>query len=170
MKKFLTVVTLLSVVYLDASAQTKKVKANTTKTVAKKTTPTPQPSATSGGELVSTGNYAAYGNKFTIADPVVNRLNANATGANIWASGSGLMGMPRGTYGFGNGKLFLRTTAAISSGTGYGSGAVGTGTTINAMGTSEATLGVNGKAPEAGRSLWGNGMVRPTKDSTRNQP
>lgn len=55
--------------------------------------------------------------------------------------------MPKRKYGFANGKLLLRNTTAPSSGTMYGSGAVGTGTAIMGVGTGEAALGVNGKKP-----------------------
>ncbi len=115
-----------------------------------------------GGEtvvLTSTGTNRAYGaapaRRFSIADPTINVLNQRAGGNNVPVSGSGIIGMPKGAYGFANGKILLRNTTAPSSGTMYGSGAVGTGTTIIGVGTGENAIGVNGKNPYAGPWLWG---------------
>lgn len=106
--------------------------------------------AYSGADTVATA-----GRRFSIADPTINILNQRASGSNVPVSSSGIVGMPKGTYGFANGKILLRPTTATSSGTLYGSGAVGTGTTIMGVGTGENTLGVNGKNPYAGPWLWG---------------
>jgi hypothetical protein len=107
--------------------------------------------------FTSTAANEAYSrdSKLLIADPTIKAFNKRAAGADIRLSSSGVAGMPKGTYGFARGKILLRSTTASSPGTSYGSGAVGTGTSINSIGTSEATIGVNGKSPQAGPWLWG---------------
>lgn len=113
--------------------------------------------------LSSTSANKAYGlsvGRFSIADPTINVLNQRASGSNVPVSSSGIVGMPKRTYGFAHGKILLRSTTATSSGTAYGSGAVGTGTTLMGVGTGENTPGTNGKNPYAGPWLWG------TKPST----
>ncbi|HEU4904439.1 MAG TPA: hypothetical protein VFT06_16650 [Flavisolibacter sp.] len=113
--------------------------------------------------LSSTSANEAYSpsrGRFSIADPAINVLNQRAGGNNVPVSSSGIVGMPKGTYGIANGKILLRPTTATSSGTAYGSGAVGTGTTLMGVGTGENTPGINGKNPYAGPWLWG------TKPST----
>lgn len=126
--------------------------------------------------LASASDNQAYGNapvrRFSIADPIINLLNQRAAGTHVPFRSSGIIGMPKGMYGFANGKIFLRSTTATSSGTAYGSGAVGTGTTIGGLGTSENVIGVNGKNPYAGPGLWGSKLPNnpgSTKDSTRRQ-
>ena len=112
--------------------------------------------STSSNQAYSeTDTVAAAGRRFSIADPTINILNQRANGSNVPVSSSGVVGMPRGAYGFANGKILLRPTTATSSGTLYGSGAVGTGTTIMGVGAGENSLGVNGKNPYAGPWLWG---------------
>lgn len=107
--------------------------------------------------------YAPGYRPFVITDPTVTTLNLRAAGVTAPVSRSRIAGMPKGTYGFANGKLFLRPTTAHSSGTVSGSGAVGTGTTILGVGTGENTPGVNGKNPYAGTWLWGDRLaIRPT--------
>lgn len=113
----------------------------------------------SSGVLTNTAAYKAKwpaaGNRLTIADPTINIFNQRAAGADARIGGSGIANMPKGSYGFANGKILLRNTTATSSGTGYGSGAVGTGTAIQGVGTGESSIGVNGKSPYAGPWLWG---------------
>lgn len=108
--------------------------------------------------------------RFSIADPTINALNEQAAGNTRLVSPSGVVGMPKRAYGFSNGRILLRPTTAPSSGTMYGSGAVGTGTTILGIGAGENALGVNGKSPYAGPYLWGSqSPVRnlPLADTTR---
>lgn len=109
--------------------------------------------------LVSTTSYKAFSpaadNSLRISDPTINSFNQRAAGADIRISGSGIANMPKGSYGFANGKILLRNTTATTPGTGYGSGAVGTGTAIQGAGTGESSVGVNGKSPYAGPWLWG---------------
>lgn len=113
--------------------------------------------------LTSVSAGQAFGNRpasrFSIADPTINLLNQRAGGSNAPISNSGIVGMPKRAYGFANGKILLRNTTAPSSGTMYGSGSVGTGTTISGVGISENVIGVNGKNPYAGPSLWGSKMT-----------
>lgn len=87
--------------------------------------------------------YAAANPGLSIADPTINLLNERANGSNAAVSRSGIVGMPKSSYGFARGKLLLRSTTAPSSGTTYGSGAVATGTTIMGTGTGENTPGIN---------------------------
>jgi hypothetical protein len=114
---------------------------------------------------------AAAGNRFTIADPTINALKLQAFGESPIVSPSGIVGMPRRAYGFSNGKILLRPTTSRSSGTLYGSGAVGTGTSMMGVGTGERAVGVNGKNPAFGTSLWGSkSPVRNLPPSYRNTP
>lgn len=99
--------------------------------------------------------FGASANRLYITDLVVRALNQRAAGSKVSVGSSGVVGMPHGSYGFANGKILLRPTTAPSSGTAYGSGSVGTGTSINGLGTGENLPGVNGKNPYAGSSLWG---------------
>lgn len=112
-------------------------------------------SATSNTLISSSSNQAYGSRRFSIADPTIKTLNGRANGSNVPVPSTGIVGMPKGMYGFANGKILLRNTTAPSSGTLYGSGAVGTGTTITGVGAAENAIGVNGKAPYAGPWLWG---------------
>lgn len=106
--------------------------------------------------LQSSGTYQAYGaGRFTIADPVVNIFRQRANDAPVSFNGKDIIGMPGSTYGIANGRILLRNTTATTPGTNYGSGAVGTGTTLLGVGTSENAISVNGKSPYAGPWLWG---------------
>ena len=176
MKKILF--SLLAVCFLQqAEAQTKstKKKAATKKAVVKKS----NQSATKDTGTVtlnSTTANAAYApatsNRLSIADPTINVMNMRASGADINFRNSPIAGMPKSTYGIANGKILLRNTTATTSGSSYGSGAVGTGTSILGTGTSEATIGVNGKSPYAGSWLWGDRRPVynvPLRDSARRQ-
>src|SRR5687767_5266649 len=119
---------------ITTSAQVKK---NTTtkqpgKTIMHKNSKTgtvknkPKPQA---NLLTTTTSYSAkttspdvINNKFSISDPTIIALNARANGADIKISNSGIVGMPKRAYGFGNGKLSFHSSAATSSGTITGSG------------------------------------------------
>ena len=138
-----------------AQSTNAKKKKQPVKTVAKNRNATAKKDSTV--VLSSVGHYDAFAPsaKLSIADPTINQLNLRASGADVRISSSGIVGMPKRTYGFANGHILLRNTTAASSGTAYGSGAVGTGTSIQGVGTSEQTLGVNGKSPYAGHWLWG---------------
>ena len=115
--------------------------------------------ATDSGTFNSISSNQAYATPATrplsIADPTINALRQQAAGNTVLVSPSGIVGMPKRSYGFANGKILLRNTTATSSGTLDGSGAVGTGTTLLGIGAGENALSVNGKSPYAGTSLWG---------------
>ena len=100
-------------------------------------------------------------NQLTIQDPTIRALNARANGEPVNISASGIVGMPRSAYGFRNGHLLLRNTGATSSGTTTGSGSVGTGTAPGSVGTFGSVIGVNGKTPNAGNSIWGTAITGP---------
>ena len=160
MKKILLFSLMAALFTNYTSAQTTKSgkKILPKKTVVKKPSKTIVKDTASGViRLMSTSTNEAnsVGSRLNIADPTIKAFNQKAAGADLKLSGSGIVGMPNGTYGFANGKIFLRSTTATSPGTAYGSGGVGTGTSINSIGTSEATIGVNGKSSYAGPWLWG---------------
>jgi len=94
-------------------------------------------------------------NSFQIADPAIKLFNARANGATIKVSPSGLVGVPKGTYGFANGKIVLYPNGATSIGTTTGSGSVGTGSSPGSIGTLGPALGVNGKSPYTGTGPYG---------------
>lgn len=109
--------------------------------------------------LLSVSSNAAFssyfGRRFFIADPTVNALKLQAYGVTPIVSPSGVVGMPKRAYGFSNGKILLRNTTAPTAGTMYGSGAVGTGTSLLGLGAGERAIGVNGKNPYSATWLWG---------------
>lgn len=109
--------------------------------------------------LTSVSNHNAFGvtadRRLSIADPTLKALQLQVAGVAPVVSSSGVVGLPKWAYGFSGGKVLLRPTTAPSSGTLYGSGAVGTGTTIMGVGTGERAIGVNGKNPHSGAWFWG---------------
>jgi hypothetical protein len=162
MKKILLCVLVLTWTTASLQAQT-----NRKKTTAKKTTTTRTVSRSTRAQTpvisaVSTGSYAARSreragvNHLTISDPTINALNARANGSDVQVSKSGIVGMPKRAYGFANGRLVLNSSGATSSGTITGSGAVGTGSSLGSIGSNGPAIGLNGKSPYAGSSMWGN--------------
>ncbi len=158
---------------VDAQTKSKTTKAATKATPSKKKAAPAKKAKDSTITLLDSSASAAYNTRLQIADPTINAMNYNAAGGNIKLSSSGVAGMPKGTYGFANGRIFLRSTLSTSSGTSYGSGSVGTGTTLHGLGTSERSIGVNGKSPYAGNWLWGSKRpvysVALSTDSTSNR-
>ena len=158
MKK-IVLLSCLSFFFLASEAQTKKTKKRSTakKAIVQKKS---QGSAKDSNTvtLATNSSNAAYSantsTQLRIADPTINILNLRAAGAPV-NTGHAIVGMPKATYGIANGKILLRNTTATTPGTAYGSGSVATGTSIAGAGTSEATIGVNGKSPYAGTWLWG---------------
>ena len=70
--------------------------------------------------LNSTSSYPAFrktADSFRIADPTIRALDANAKGANLKLGPSRLVGGPKGTYGFANGKIRLYPNGSTSTGT-----------------------------------------------------
>jgi len=103
-----------------------------------------------------------------ITDPVINLLNAKASGAQYTIDRSSLIGVPSGTYGFANGKISLYQAGATSTGTSTGSGSVGTGSSPGGIGTISPFMGVNGKSPYTGSGPYGTRLPQiRTRDSTR---
>jgi hypothetical protein len=163
MNRILFLLVLMMGVTQLTNAQMGKKKAKPTaakhKIIAEKQTQQEAKTTEQTVSLVANSENNAYGTaparRFSIADPTINALNQQAAGNTRIVSPSGVVGMPKRAYGFANGKILLRPTTAPSSGTVYGSGSVGTGTTIMGVGAGENALGVNGKNPYAGPSLWG---------------
>lgn len=161
----------ICVMCLGAPALAQKKAAAKTGTATKKETV--QPAATSGSlpviSLHDNRNYAAKANGTTgslpIADPVIRAFNMRSNGANIRLSGSGVLGAPRGTYGFANGQISLRSTDAPSIGGITGSGSVGTGTSTGGVGMGGMVPNVNGKNVYAGPALWGSARNLQVSDS-----
>lgn len=152
---FVILVVLMGAANVQAQTVKKGKKAVQQKTVRQKAT-TPQAKNPDTVTLRSSGAYQAYGaGRFTIADPVVNIFRQRANDAPVSFNGKDIIGMPASTYGIANGRILLRNTTATTPGTNYGSGAVGTGTTLLGVGTSENAISVNGKSPYAGPWLWG---------------
>lgn len=120
-----------------------------------------------GGQLQSRGSYQARSapGTFRIADPTINALNGQGYGGPVKMYGSdGVLGLPRGTYGYAKGQLWLRSTDATSIGGSTGNSTVGTGSSNAGVGVSGSAPGVNGKAPDAGPAIWGSarGLLQPT--------
>jgi len=165
-------ISILFLFCISAEAQTKKSSAKKTtakNTVAKEAAKkNDSGKTTSTVQLTDTAGYnaktlpATFNNQLFIADPTVKALDARAEGARIRISGSGVAGMPRGSYGFGNGQFRLYPSGATTSGGITGNGSVGTGSFSGSIGTHSAVIGVNGKSPYAGTNMWGlNGAVSP---------
>lgn len=117
--------------------------------------------------LNTANNYSAKSNSsillfpqttYKVTDPILTTLDKRAGGANVSFNKSGIIGMPKRAYGFADGRILLRTTGAVTSGTQTGSGAVGTGTSQATFGSIGAPMNVNGKSPYAGIKMWGNAM------------
>lgn len=159
---------------VDAQSGTKVRKQPSARETTVRETPNKNAAVDDAVSLISISTNEAYDStsarRFFIADPTINALKKQAAGNTRLVSPSGVVGMPKRAYGFSNGRILLRPTTAPSSGTMYGSGAVGTGTTILGVGAGENALGVNGKSPYAGPYLWGSqSPVRnlPLADTTR---
>lgn len=131
------------------------------KTNAKKTDNSNTTALTSVNAFQAKANTNSTQSNFIIGDPIVLALDARAAGADIKISKSGIVGMPKRAYGFANGRLFFGTTSSVTSGTQTGSGGVGTGTSLGTFGSISPVMGVNGKSPYAGSSMWGNATNLP---------
>jgi hypothetical protein len=112
--------------------------------------------------------YAEPTSSQGISDPVINLLNAKASGSPYTIDKSSLIGVPSGTYGFANGKISLYQVGATSTGTSTGSGSVGTGSSPGGIGSISPFMGVNGKSPFTGTGPYGTRLPqRNLGDSTR---
>lgn len=159
--------------FTSVQAQTARKKTTVKRTAVAHTTRTTKAQAPAAPiSAVSTGSYAARGGATTsdvyIADPTIRALNARANGSDVYVSNSGIVGMPKRAYGFANGHLMLTSSGSTSSGTITGSGTVGTGSSLGSIGSNGPAIGLNGKSPYAGSTMWGNarGMTLPYGDST----
>lgn len=111
--------------------------------------------------LSSTGNYKALADTasaatpYRIFDPTIRMFNVRTSiAADVPIEGSGIIGMPKLSYGIANGQILLRSTGTPTIGTGTGSGSVGTGTNPGPVGTGGNVIGVNGKSPYAGPGIY----------------
>jgi hypothetical protein len=154
---------MLFIAAYSAEAQKKPVKKSIKQTEIKKTSPETDNSLIINLNSVST-NQAKAGpmlsfntqSSFTITDPFVKTLNIRAKGYDPGVKNVELLGMPKGAYGFANGKLRVFPSGTTSSGTITGIGGVATGSSAGVMGSTGLGIGVNGKSPYAGISMWGN--------------
>lgn len=124
------------------------------KTGNKSQLPTPQKS-NGTVRLQTTGAYPAKGGiGLGIADPTLNAFNKMGAGSSPSLYGSnGVLGLPRGTYGFARGQLWLRSNGSTSIGGVTGNPSVGNGS--SSAGAGGNMLGVNGNSPYAGPVIWG---------------
>lgn len=159
MKRITIVFLVVMIGAADLQAQTgKKGKKETTQKATNQKEAVRKTNGSDTARLISTATYEAYGagaNRFTIADPVVNIFKQRANDVPASFNGKDIVGMPNSTYGIANGRILLRNTTATTPGTNFGSGGVGTGTTLLGGGTGENAISVNGKSPYAGPWLWG---------------
>ena len=113
--------------------------------------------------LFSESTYNAFAPEATqglfIADPTINVFRLRASGINVYLSETGIVGMPKGSYGIANGQLTFYSTGATSMGTSTGSGAVGTGTSTGTMGTLGPAMGVSGRSPFASWGQYGSRVI-----------
>ncbi len=127
--------------------------------------------------LNSTGSYQAKApsasGRLWIADPTIRALNNRREGAEIPMFGTNsILGLPKGTYGYRKGQLWLRSTDATSIGGVTGNSSVGNGSSAGGVGTGGFVNGVNGKSPYAGAGIWGSaqGMQLPDSVLRRSRP
>jgi hypothetical protein len=158
MKKMIMCAGVLLVISFTSNAQSGK-NASGKKTVAKSSTTKKSAQKNNSGytknnsadTLITTASYNALNapakTQFYIADPTIKALAARAAGSSVRISGSGVAGMPRGSYGFRNGQFRLYPSGATTSGGNTGNGSVGTGSFTGSIGTHSAAAGVNGKSP-----------------------
>lgn len=166
MKRVILSIVLLIALAEPTMAQDKKNNNRVKKAPQKNTVQKPVKQGEKGSKesityrLSSTSANKAFANplsptRFSIADPIIGALNAKADGNNVQVSSSGIVGVPKGTYGFAHGKIVLYPSGATSSGTSTGSGSVGTGTGPGGIGMFGPAIGVNGKSPFTGTGSYG---------------
>jgi len=161
MKKMMICALMMAWATVALQAQTTRKKTTTRKTSTTTRTASSSAKAQPVLSAVSTGNYAARASapaagQLTISDPTINALNARANGSDVRISNSGIVGMPKRAYGFAGGRLMLNASGSTTSGTMTGSGAVGTGSSLGTIGSNGPAIGLNGKSPYAGSTMWGN--------------
>ena len=99
--------------------------------------------------------------KAGISDPTIRAMNAPGKANTDLLGPVGIPGVPRGANGFSNGRLLLRPTSATTFGSIQGNSLVGTGSSLGTPGSNGPFMGVNGKSPYAGWSMWGNARNLP---------
>ncbi len=163
MKQILmSVIFSMSLLGAEAQAQNSAVKKPAAKKSAK---PAPSKKITAPPvvSLNSEGNYPALGKSgqgqqsLRISDPFITIMNNRAKGVPPPVKNVELLGMPKGVYGFANGRLKVFPSSTTSNGTLTGMGSVATGSNPGTMG-SIGTLNANGKSPFAGSGMWGNAL------------
>lgn len=148
---------------------------NTRATTAKKSVNAVKKKKPASNVLLSTSTYKAKSidvsaaRRLQISDTIVTTMKAKAQGAQVDFNGRKMIGVPRGTYGFANGRLLLYSNASTSSGTTTGSGSVGTGSSPAGVGSFGPTTGTNGKSPYAGSGPYATRLPVPatTFDTTK---
>lgn len=123
--------------------------------------PKPSPGTLKLSTLNSSSDYAAKNDsaqgisRLSISDPIVKGLSDRAKGYDVKLSSSGIVGMPKGSYGFANGRISFYNSGSTSTGGLTGVGTVGTGSGLGSIGSNN-WRGSNGKSLYAGTSMWGN--------------
>ena len=110
---------------------------------------------TTWGQYNAKRGLSSSNSAFTISDPTVRTLHLRAQGAPVPPDGKDILGVPKIVYGLSNGQIIFRTRGATTSGTGTGSGAVGTGSSTGPLGMHGFVPGVNGKSHNAGPIMDG---------------
>lgn len=159
MKKiFLSIIVLAAGIH-TAEAQDNKSKSSKVKKSATTVTKVQQqPVADKHVNLSDWGTYNAKNKSersLSITDPTIITFNRRANGEPVPFNSKEILGVPKITYGLGNGQLLFRSRGATTSGTGTGNGTVGTGSGLGPLGTNGFALGVNGKSPYAGPIMDG---------------
>ena len=113
--------------------------------------------------LMSTGSNNALRetatSRYTIADPTIRTFNTRAFTNVVPDDEKAIIGIPKIRTGIAHGRILFYPTTSATSGANTGSGTVGTGSSLGIVGTSGAGLGVNGKNPYAGPSIYGTPIV-----------
>jgi hypothetical protein len=162
----------LLLAFLMVSVQAQQNKKTQKKQVASKTVAKSKPVQKSNAPAISLNSSSAYPAFATrpagpalspgqaqISDPTLRAMIRNTTSTDVRKSRSGVVGMPKGSYGFANGHLTLYTTGTTTSGSMTGNGAVGTGSSVGTLGANGLDRFVNGKSPDAGSGIWGNRIL-----------
>lgn len=127
---------------------------------------TKRPAASSGSKapasiiLTSENSYNAMNAEqplLRISDPFIITMNNRAKGITPPVKNVELLGMPKGAYGFANGRLRVFPGSTTSHGSLTGMGSVATGSSTGTMG-SIGLPAANGKSTFAGTGMWGNAL------------
>lgn len=157
MKKIILYTAMFFAIANGTHAQVKKGNKNTLprQVTAQKATTINTPASLNNWSSYNAKAAAPTSRTLTIADPTIITLNRRANGEPVPLNTKEILGVPKITYGLGNGQLLFRSRGATTSGTGTGNGLVGTGSGLGPVGTNGLSLGVNGKSPYAGPIMYG---------------